>query len=97
MAHKDQKDDKKTSLKKPKGSGKDSAPTPAAVSPTEIKSTKAIKYPLPVVRFCPNKCVSPFQDDKYGSGMRLHNPCASKTAKRKNGALRCTVCKHEQD
>lgn len=94
MAHKDQKDDKKQKLRPAKSAAKE---TVAEAPKAEPKSTKAIKYPLPVVRHCAGNCVSPFQDDKYGSGMRLMNPCASKVAKRKNGALRCTVCKHEQD
>lgn len=83
MAHKDQKDDKKSKGK----SKKDGTALPAATSPVEKKSSKLKPYPLPVTRKC--SCLSPFQDSLYGKQMRLHNP-----AKKMTG-LRCTVCNHE--
>ena len=33
-------------------------------------------------------CVSPFQDQRYGPGQRVHNPQGGKN----EGAFRCTVC-----
>lgn len=33
-------------------------------------------------------CISPWQDERYGVGMRLHNPCG----KEDKGFYRCTVC-----
>ena len=87
MAHKDQKDDKKSSSKKPKQSP--SATVTSSVSLAGAKGSKTNKYPLPVTRRC--SCVSPYQDDRYGSGQRLHNPCE------KGMRLRCSVCNHEQD
>lgn len=39
-------------------------------------------------------CRSPYQDQRYGNGMRVHNPClASKT--RKLTGWRCTICGHK--
>ena len=36
-----------------------------------------------------NKCVSKFQDEKYGKGNRVHNPMQKKSTKI---TYRCTVC-----
>jgi hypothetical protein len=37
-------------------------------------------------------CTSPFQDARYGPGMRLHNPQGGKN----EGHYRCTVCGNGQ-
>lgn len=86
MAHKDQKDDKK-SKGKAKKSGTESVTTSAPMTSTEKKGSKLKPYPLPVTRKC--SCVHPYQDQIYGKGMRLHNP-----AKKMTG-LRCSVCGHD--
>ena len=86
MAHKDQKDDKKSKGKAKKSDG-GSMSTPA-LTPSEKKSSKLKPFPLPVTRKC--SCLSPFQDQIYGKQMRLHNPCKKMTS------LRCSVCLHEQ-
>lgn len=42
-----------------------------------------------------SSCESPFQDEKYGKGMRLHNAQGShgsNSGKKAIGNYRCTVC-----
>lgn len=73
-----------------------SAVTVTSSTPLPTKrSSKAIKYPLPLVRRC--VCDSAFQDALYGPRIRLHNPCVSKSTKAKNSGLRCTVCSRQQE
>lgn len=36
------------------------------------------------------KCVSEYQDKRYGTGMRVHN--AKKSTEKSKGGFRCTVC-----
>lgn len=86
MAHKDQKDDKKSKGKSKAGKAVSSA-APAAVSTPATKGSKLKPYPLPVIRKC--NCVQPYQDKLYGVGMRVHNPAKKMTA------LRCTGCGHD--
>ena len=40
---------------------------------------------------CDKKCIHEFQDEKYGKGMRVHNPCG-KSASVGQQNYRCTVC-----
>lgn len=47
-----------------------------------------------MIHSCPNgRCKSEFQDDLYGKGRRVFNPC--KGAIDSNIYGRCTVCKEE--
>jgi len=47
----------------------------------------------PVKKKCVGGCTHPFQDERYGKGVRLMNPIASGGFPK----YRCTVCSREQD
>lgn len=42
-----------------------------------------------VIQYCPNCKEHPFQDQKYGKSMRVHNPQGKMD---KGGQCKCTVC-----
>lgn len=50
---------------------------------TEKTDGKAFLKAPPKIMAC--KCKHEYQDQKYGKGMRVQNPC-------KEGRFRCTVC-----
>lgn len=49
--------------------------------------------PGTVVIKCENKCPNPFQDERYGKGIRVMNHAPSKGAQKDR--YRCTSCKKE--
>lgn len=59
--------------------------TPASSGSKKEKEKEAPKTGA-VVKSC--TCVHPYQDEKYGKGMRVHT-----IAIKKNPPLECTVCK----
>ena len=51
----------------------------------------ALSIASPVVRRC--TCKSPYQDQLYGPGMRLHNPKKTGAVGNDDWGYSCTVCK----